>query len=42
MRDSIKAESEGLEAIVGSEEEKLAFHEFGTVKMPPGLFLALL
>lgn len=35
MRDSIKAESEGLEAIVGSEEEKLAFHEFGTVKMPP-------
>ncbi|MBE8915089.1 hypothetical protein G9451_04110 [Enterobacter kobei] len=35
MRDSIKSESEGLEAIVGSEEEKLAFHEFGTVKMPP-------
>lgn len=35
MRDSIQSESEGFEAIVGSKEETLAYHEFGTVKMPP-------
>ncbi len=35
MRDSIKHECEGLEAIIGSDDEKLPWHEFGTDRMPP-------
>jgi len=35
MRDGITAEAEGMEAIIGSKDETLAFHEFGTEKMPP-------
>lgn len=35
MRDSIKSESNGHEAIIGSQEETLVYHEFGTEKMPP-------
>lgn len=35
MRDSIVKEVQGLEAVIGSMDEKLAFHEFGTVHMPP-------
>lgn len=35
MRDGITAESEGMEAVIGSKDETLAFHEFGTSKMPP-------
>jgi HK97 gp10 family phage protein len=34
MRDSITHESHGLEAIIGSTDEKMAYHEFGTPKMP--------
>lgn len=35
MRDSIKHEVEGREAVVGSEDEKLEWFEFGTPKQPP-------
>jgi HK97 gp10 family phage protein len=35
MRASIKSEAEGNEAVVGSNDEKLKYHEFGTDKMPP-------
>jgi len=35
MRDSISHEVEGLVLTVGSTDEKMIFHEFGTEKMPP-------
>ncbi|WP_223253600.1 HK97-gp10 family putative phage morphogenesis protein [Chromobacterium amazonense] len=36
MRDeSFKHEVAGLEAIVGSTDKKMVYHEFGTSKMPP-------
>jgi len=35
LRDSIVHEVEGLEATVGSTDEVMIYHEFGTVKMPP-------
>jgi phage gpG-like protein len=34
MQQSIEHQREGLEGLVGSNDEKIAFHEFGTVKMP--------
>lgn len=34
LRDSIEHEVEGLEAAIGSTDEKMVFHEFGTSKMP--------
>ena len=33
-RDTIERERHGLEGVVGSKDEKLVFHEFGTVHMP--------
>ena len=35
MRDSIKHEVDGLEAVIGSTDEKMAYHEFGTNRIPP-------
>lgn len=34
LRDSISRHVEGLEAAVGSTDETMVFHEFGTSKMP--------
>ncbi len=34
LRDSIERQVEGLEAQIGSADERMAFHEFGTSKMP--------
>lgn len=34
MRDSIRREVAGNEAVVGSDEEKMVWHELGTSKMP--------
>jgi HK97 gp10 family phage protein len=34
MRDSISHEMRGLEAIIGSKDPKMVYHEFGTPKMP--------
>jgi HK97 gp10 family phage protein len=35
MKDSIGHEVEGLEAVIGSTDDKMVWHEFGTSKMPP-------
>ena len=35
MRDSIEHHVEGLEAEIGSNDDKMIYHEFGTTKMPP-------
>lgn len=35
MRDSISHESQGNEAVVGSTDEKMVWHEQGTVHIPP-------
>ncbi|MGE4824348.1 hypothetical protein [Yersinia enterocolitica] len=35
MRDSITHEVSGMEAVIGSTDQKMVFHEFGTAKMPP-------
>ena len=35
MKESIEATVEKNEAVVGSNDEKLKYHEFGTEKMPP-------
>lgn len=35
MRDSISHEVSGLEAVIGSPEEKLVWQEFGTKTIPP-------
>lgn len=35
MRDSFTHEVSGMEAIIGSTDPKMVFHEFGTAKMPP-------
>lgn len=34
MRNSIEHKTSGLETIIGSKDEKLKYHEFGTMKMP--------
>lgn len=34
LRDTIGHEVHGLEAVIGSTDEKMVFHEFGTSKMP--------
>lgn len=34
LRDSISHETHGLEAVIGSTDERMVFHEFGTSKMP--------
>lgn len=34
LRDSIEHQVEGLEAVIGSPDERMAWHEFGTAKMP--------
>ncbi len=34
MRDSIKHETDGLEAIVGATDKKMEYHEFGTNTIP--------
>lgn len=35
MRDNISHEVRGLEAVIGSPDERAVYHEFGTSKMPP-------
>lgn len=35
MRDSIEHQTHGLEAEIGSNNDKMVYHEFGTTKMPP-------
>jgi HK97 gp10 family phage protein len=39
MRDSIKHEVDGLEAIIGSQSPIAAYQEFGTEKIPPRPFI---
>ena len=39
LKASITWNAEGSEAFVGTDEPKAAFHEFGTVHMPPRSFL---
>jgi HK97 gp10 family phage protein len=39
MRDSIEWHTEGLRGFVGSNNDKAAFHEFGTSRIPPRPFL---
>ncbi|MEB0133574.1 HK97-gp10 family putative phage morphogenesis protein [Pseudomonas sp. CCI2.4] len=34
MRDSISHKVHGLEAVIGSTDQKMVYHEFGTPKMP--------
>jgi len=34
MRDSISHETHGLEVVIGSKDQKMVYHEFGTEKMP--------
>lgn len=34
-RDSFSHQVDGLEAVIGSTDEKLVFHELGTSKIPP-------
>lgn len=34
LRDSIERQVEGLEAVIGSKDDRMAFHEFGTSRMP--------
>lgn len=35
MKNSITSEAEGMEAVAGSDDEKIFWHENGTPKMPP-------
>jgi HK97 gp10 family phage protein len=35
LRDSITHRVEGFEAAIGSEDQVMVYHEFGTTKMPP-------
>lgn len=35
LRDSISHEVSGLEAYIGSPDERMPYHEFGTANMPP-------
>ncbi|MBI6183464.1 hypothetical protein JEQ07_24095 [Serratia proteamaculans] len=35
MQGSFSHEVKGLEAVIGSTDDKLVYHEFGTAKMPP-------
>jgi hypothetical protein len=35
LKDSFSHEVHGLEAVVGSTDEKMVYHEFGTDRMPP-------
>ena len=35
MRDNITHQVEGDEAVIGSPDERMVYHEFGTSKMPP-------
>jgi HK97 gp10 family phage protein len=35
MRENISHEIDGNEAAIGSPDEKMVYHEFGTSKMPP-------
>lgn len=35
MQESIQHVVQGLEAQIGSNDEKMIYHEFGTAKMPP-------
>lgn len=35
LRDSITHEVDGLEAAIGSDDDVMVYHEFGTPKMPP-------
>ncbi|MDY7559965.1 hypothetical protein QN366_04815 [Pseudomonas sp. CCC3.2] len=35
MRDSITRKTHALEAVVGSTDPKMVYHEFGTPKIPP-------
>jgi hypothetical protein len=35
MRDTFGHRREGLEVVIGSTDEKMIYHEFGTTKMPP-------
>jgi HK97 gp10 family phage protein len=35
MRDSIVKEVSGLEAVIGSLDDKMLYHEFGTAHIPP-------
>lgn len=34
MQNSIERDQKGLEGVVGSKDDKLVYHEFGTSKMP--------
>jgi HK97 gp10 family phage protein len=34
MRDSITHKTSGLETVIGSADQKMVYHEFGTLKMP--------
>ncbi|MDE2468741.1 MAG: phage virion morphogenesis protein [Bradyrhizobium sp.] len=35
LRDSITHQVEGLDAAIGSEDQVMVYHEFGTTNMPP-------
>lgn len=35
LRESIRHEVSGLEAVIGSDSDVMVYHEFGTSKMPP-------
>jgi hypothetical protein len=35
LRDTISYEAHGLEVAIGSTDDKMVYHEFGTPKMPP-------
>lgn len=35
MRDNISHEVDGLEAAIGSTDDKMVYHEFGTAAIPP-------
>lgn len=39
MQGSIKHETEGLEAQIGTDDDKAVFHEFGTSRMPARPFM---
>nr|DAG88323.1 MAG TPA: virion morphogenesis protein [Herelleviridae sp.] len=41
MRDSIKSEFSGLEAVVGSDDQHLVYFELGTDKQPPRSVLGM-
>jgi phage gpG-like protein len=41
LRDSISFEVEGLKGVVGSTDQVMVYHEFGTKNMPPRSVLTL-